>query len=64
VSESSSRKVKKMCLETESKIPNENDIVLKSYQQMLINSIDSIFNFSIDNTKFVLKCQAEFLCDE
>ena len=53
-----------MCLETESKIPNENDIVLKSYQQMLIKSIDLIFNFSIDNTKFVLKCQAEFLCDE
>lgn len=58
------RGAKKMCLAVDSKISNENDIFVQSYQKMLIKFIDLILHFSINNTKLVIKCQAEFLCIE
>ena len=50
-----------MCLDADSKIPIKNNTIIESYQKMLIKFFDLMFDFSIDNTKFVLKCQAIFL---
>ena len=50
-----------MCFDADSKIPINNDTIVESYQRMLTNFFDLILYFLIDNTKFVLKCQAEFL---
>ena len=55
------QKVKKMCLKVDIRIAIKNNTTGASYQRMLTKFIDLIFNFSIDNTKFVIKCQAEFL---
>jgi len=50
-----------MCLEVDSKISNENNIILESYEKMLTKYFDLTLNFSIDNNKFIIKCQAKFL---
>jgi len=50
-----------MFLKVEIRISIENNTIINSCQLMLIECIDLILNFSIDNTKFVIKCQAEFL---
>ena len=50
-----------MHLKADIKISIKNNTTGESYQKMLTIFIDLIINFSIDNTKFVIKCQAEFL---
>jgi len=52
---------KKMCLKADIKISSKNNITDASYQRMLTKLFYLILDFSIDNTKFVIKCQAEFL---
>jgi len=54
-------KGRKICLKADIKISIKNNAIIESYQKMLIKIIVLILNFSTDNTKFVLKCQADFL---
>jgi len=50
-----------MCLKVDIKISIKNKTTGASYQRTLIKFFDLILNFSIDNNKFITKCQAEFL---
>jgi len=50
-----------MPLKTDIKISIKNNTTGESYQRTLIKFFDLILDFSIDNTKFIIKCQAEFL---
>jgi hypothetical protein len=50
-----------MCLKADIKASIKNNTTNESYQRALIKFFNLILNFSIDNTKFVIKCQAEFL---
>jgi hypothetical protein len=50
-----------MCLKTDIRISIKNKTSGESHQRVSIKFIELILDFSIDNTKFVIKCQAEFL---
>ena len=52
---------KEVCLKAITSIFIIKSITAVSYPRMLTKFFDLMLDFSIDNTKFVLKCQAEFL---
>ena len=52
---------KKIHFKADIKISIKNNTIIESYQKKLIKFIDLILYFLIDNTKFAIKCQAEFL---
>ena len=50
-----------MCLDVDDKISLKNNTIIECYQKKLFNFFNLILYFSIDNTKFVIQCQAKFL---
>jgi len=56
------QETKKNTLKSDIKISNVNNTIIEFYQKMLTKFFDLTLNFSIDNTKLVIKGQAEFLC--